>query len=314
MIHLSSIRTIVLTGVLLVGMVACQPAAEPESNTGAPPVLEMTALDYSFAAPDTIRSGWTTLEMANEGSEHHLFALLSLPTGKTIGDLQAAVYAPFDTIRSQLHKGAIDSTTYRKRLKKLAPSIPEWYTDKTDLMGGVGLTAPGRTARTTLNLEPGTYVMECYAKTADRRIHALREMIRPLIVTRDSTGASPPTPDLTVTLSKLQVQADSVISPGTRTVAVRFGEKQKGGIHGHRLQHLSLSRLEGDTSPQDLAQWMEWDPVMPAPVPFLGGVGDMPTGRTAYVQVDLTPGRYAWVLSNPPEQGAVRPFTVERSQ
>lgn len=142
MIHLSSIRTIVLTGVLLVGMVACQPAAGPESNTGAPPVLEMTALDYSFA-PDTIRSGWTTLEMTNKGEEHHLFVLLSLPTGKTIGDLQAAVYAPFDTLRSQLHEGAIDSTTYRKRLERLGRSIPEWYTDKTDLMGGVGLTAPG---------------------------------------------------------------------------------------------------------------------------------------------------------------------------
>jgi hypothetical protein len=252
--------------------------------------------------------------MANEGSEHHLFALLSLPTGKTIGDLQAAVYAPFDTIRSQLHEGAIDSTTNRKRLKKLAPSIPEWYTDKTDLMGGVGLTAPGRTARTTLNLEPGTYVMECYAKTADRRIHALRGMIRSLIVKRDSTGASPPTPDLTVTLSKLQVQADSVVSPGTSNVAVRFAKKQKGGIHGHRRQHLYLARLDQQTSPQDLAQWMEPGPVMPAPVTFLGGVGDMPTGRTAYVQVDLTPGRYAWVLGNPPEQGAVRPFTVERSQ
>ena len=143
MIHLSSTRTIVLTGVLLVGMVACQPAAEPESNTGAPPVLEMTALDYSFAAPDTIRSGWTTLAMTNKGEEHHLFVLLSLPTGKTIGDLQAAVYAPFDTLRSQLHEGAIDSTTYRKRLERLGRSIPEWYTDNTDLMGGVGLTAPG---------------------------------------------------------------------------------------------------------------------------------------------------------------------------
>lgn len=156
--------------------------------------------------------------------------------------------------------------------------------------------------------------MECYAKTADRRTHALRGMIRPLIVTRDSTGASPPTPDLTVTLSKLQVQADSVVSPGTSNVAVRFAKKQKGGIHGHRRQHLYLARLDQQTSPQDLAQWMEPDPVMPAPVTFLGGIGDMPTGRTAYVQVDLTPGRYAWVLSNPPEQGAVRPFTVERSQ
>lgn len=263
---------------LAAGLLACRSSVDENGETNAPTVVDVTAVDYAFAAPDSIPSGWTTFKMTNEGEEHHLFVLAKVPEGKTSSDLQEEVYAPYDSLTSLLKEGTIDSTTYGKTLSR---TIPDWYGEQVELEGGVSLTAPGRTAQTTVNLEPGTYAMECYAKTPEWRLHAARGMHRPLIVTTDSTGARPPEADLRVSLSKGRVQADLTVSPGGHTVAVRFGEKRKGSPFGYVLQHLHLARLDQETSAHDLAQWMKWDPIMPAPVEFVGGAEDMPTGHTA---------------------------------
>ena len=47
----------------------------------------------------------------------------------------------------------------------------------------------------------------------------------------------------------------------------------------------------------------------PAPATFVGGVQEMPEGRTAYFTIDLEAGRYAWISENA-GRGMVREFTV----
>lgn len=294
---------------LIASLAACQSNDESEGDDGsAPPVVDVTMLNYAFQAPDSIPSGWTSFRVTNEGEEHHLFLLEHLPAGITYADFQDQVTARYDSLRSLLRAGSIDETTYRNALLR---AVPNWYLNRMEAMGGVSLTAPGRTATTTFNVEPGTYAMLCYARTPEGRFHFLRGMLQPLIVTTDSTNARPPEADLSVALSDLKIQADSMVSPGPHTIAVRFGDKRKGGAYGYWFQHLYLAQLDRTTGAQSLAQWMKGNPIMPAPVEFLGGVQDMPAGHTAYVQVDLSPGRYAWVLGNPPKQGEVTPFTVE---
>jgi hypothetical protein len=297
---------------LAAGLLACQ--SEPDAgeqrteDADGPPVVDVTAVDYAFAAPDTVRSGWTTFRMTNKGEEHHLFALSGLPEGVTYADFHNNVAVPLDSMRTQVRMGAIDTATARKNLSRM---LPDWFPQESTPMGGVSLTAPGRTARTALKLEPGSYVMECYVRTDERRFHFLRGMAKPLVVTTDSTDASPPEADLSISLSKGQMQADSVVSAGAHTVAVHFGEKAKTDPLYLFNQHLHLARLDGGISPDTLAEWMKWDPIMPAPAEFLGGPQSMLADHTAYMQVDLSPGRYAWVLGNPPKQGAVQPLTVE---
>jgi hypothetical protein len=51
--------------------------------------------------------------------------------------------------------------------------------------------------------------------------------------------------------------------------------------------------------------------VSPAPVEFLGGADQMPAGSTAYFEVDLEPGSYAWISEGYAAQGAVKEFVVE---
>lgn len=48
----------------------------------------------------------------------------------------------------------------------------------------------------------------------------------------------------------------------------------------------------------NVAAWMDWSNPeglkTPAPATFLGGTHEMPQGESAYLTVDLEPGRYAW--------------------
>ncbi len=299
-----AIFTLVLLAAVLV---SCQSSSDNANENGKPPVVEITAVDYAFSSPDTVQSGWVTLQMTNKGKEHHLFVITELPEGITYADFHNKVAVPLDSMRTLVRKGAIDTTTAQK---KLARMIPDWFPKETKPIGGVSLTAPGRTAKTTLKLKPGNYVMECYVRTEEGRFHFLRGMEKPLVVTKDSTEALAPQADMSISLSKGQMKADTLVSPGSHTIAVHFGKKAKTDPLYLYNQHLHLARLENETSPEELADWMKWDPVMPSPVDFIGGPQSMLDGNTAYMHVDLTPGRYAWVLGNPPKEGDIQPFIV----
>lgn len=277
-------------GIILLGSVAAFGCGGERPQS--PPTVDITAEDYEFTAPDTVSSGWTTLRMHNQGSEQHLFALVRLPDRVTYHDFKTQVVAPYDSVWSLVVDGRIDRAEARRRLR---PLLPDWYPDEATLRSGVGLTAPGRTAETTVDLEPGTYVVECYAMTSEEQYHAFRGMIHPLTVTPASSDATPPAADQTLTVADLDLRGAGPVSPGEHTFAVRF-EKDPKALP---VQHLHLARLDEDTGADELAEWMtSLDPVMPA-------------GETAYVTVDLHSGRYAWLLGVPPEQGELETFTVE---
>ena len=283
MIHLSSIRTIVLTGILLVGMVACQPAAEPESNTGAPPVLEMTALDYSFAAPDTIRSGWTTLRLNNETAEEiHEIDLSRLPEGVTYADFEKTIPV-WSRITERVQAGELVGPG--EVYKAAGPKLPDWA--PAEAITGRGLVSPGRTAEKTVDLEPGTYVMYCFVKSPDGRVHLAKGMTRRLVVRDDSTGAPEPDADVEVMVGSDTVKQDGALSPGTNTIAARFDEESKG------YQTIHLIRVEDDTDLEAVEQWQNWyteDGLMaPALAEFLGGgtvQSERSKGDVAYFSVE----------------------------
>src|SRR5688572_27392355 len=83
---------------LLAALAACTKpdSAPPDTTAAAPataPVVQITAKDFAFVAPDTIDAGMTTLEMLNEGPGiHHVF-LVKLAEGKSVQDLDAALKA-----------------------------------------------------------------------------------------------------------------------------------------------------------------------------------------------------------------------------
>lgn len=316
---------LLLVSVLLVaGLAACQPtepAQESDQSADAPLeatvdapngsyVVEMSTVetspeDFSFLAPPEIPSGWITLRMKNEGKEPHFLLLRRLPDGITFGDYTEEFVPPFETLYAEYRAGAMGRT---EMLEELVGALPAWSAS-LQAMGGVGLTAPGRTAQTTVMLEPGDYVMECYVVSPEGKFHNSLGMLRPLIVTSEPSGASAPEADVEITLSNYELVVEGELTRGEQTVRV-YVQDQAEGLVGHDVH---LARLEEGTRIEDVVTWMDWVDALqsPAPVEFLGGAEEVRPGHATYVTVNLEPGRYAWISEGYGSRGMVKEFTIQ---
>jgi hypothetical protein len=283
------------------------------SSLSAPNVVTITARGLSFEAPDAIPSGWTTFRFSNESEMVHFAVLERLPEGIGIEQQQRQVAPVFQAGMDLLNEGKTDAA-----MKKFG-ELPEWF-GKVVFMGGPGLTSGGRTSQASVQLAPGTYLMECYVKTAGV-FHSYNSdpgaygMVRQFTVTDEPSGAPEPEATLELTLSSgrgIEVRGRPVA--GTNTVAVHFEDQT---VHENFVGHdVHLVRLAEASDAAAVAAWMDWRQPhgleTPAPAEFLGGLHEMPAGTTGYITVRLEPGRYAWVaeVPKPDEVGMLRTFTV----
>jgi len=274
-------------------------------GTAASSAVNVIARDFAFDAPDSIPSGWTTIRFTNAGTQTHFVVFHRLPPEKTLQDWAAAVTAPFDSAWGGLQAGTM---TKAQAGAVLASMLPPWYGDIED-MGGVGLVAPGHSAQATMNLSPGTYVLECYVKTPDLQFHVGLGMAHQLTVTASDSGEQPPQADLDITFADGKMDAPAEVSSGRHVVAVHYRWQPATGMGND----VNVAQLPDGTTAEDLIPWMDWMNVhgleAPAPATFVGGVQEAPEGSTVYFTVDLPPGRHAWAVEN--GQGLVQPFTVQ---
>lgn len=303
----------------LVTLAACQPTPAPEARDPAPRagadlaadahVVEVIAEDYAFQAPDAIPSGWTTFRMVNEGEETHFIFLTRITGGQTYDEYVEDVGSPIAEIMDAQRAGEIDKA---EAGEQMGAAIPAWYWTDAVSMGGPGLVGPGGTSQATVRLEPGTYVMECYMKTPDGELHWMEGMIRPLTVTEEPSGASPPVADVHMTLTTEGFATHGELTSGLRTIEVEFAEQPEVGFGND----VHLVRLESGMTAAELVPWMDFMNVEglqnPAPAPFLGGIQERPEGHTAYFTVQLEPGRYAWISESADVHEMAQEFTVDR--
>lgn len=285
---------------------ACAPSDDGAETDGG--VLEVTAADFEFRAPNEVPSGWTTLRLENTGEQDHFLLLWRLPEGKTVRDYRQEVVNVFSRVFSRHASGELDRP---ETLEALGEKLPEWFFTEVTASGGVALTGAGRSAESTVRLEPGTHVMECYVKTPDGTWHTERGMVKQLLVTEDEAGPEAPEADVELTLSNYTIDAPERVAAGTRTVAVDVTDTPEG-LMPHDV---NLFRLEDGDDVEQVVGWMDWmDPEQfrsPAPGVPMGGVEHLPAGATGYMTADLEPGRYAWVSEGYGGRGMVREFTVE---
>lgn len=281
-------------------------AQETREPAGDISIVEISAEDYAFDAPAEIPSGWTTMRFKNEGEEHHFVFLSRLPEGKTIHHYETELSARFNDVWYAIRDEGVEMDD---AMAMLGESLPEWFADLA-FVGGPGIVAPGRTTETTLELEPGNYVMECYMKTAEGEFHYIEGMVRPFVVAEDRSNATPPPADIRVTLSNFDMAVEGDLTSGTHTVAVHVAENPDDGF-GHSAH---LARLDSDAEIDEVVQWMNAFELgglrAPAPAQFLGGTHGMPSGKTAYTTITLEPGRYLWLSEATAHQGVLKEFTV----
>lgn len=274
--------------------------------SAAASTIEVIAEDFALSAPDEIPSGWTTIRFRNEGAEPHFVLVSRLPEGKTIDDYENDLSSEFNRAWHAVRDGEMSQD---EAMGELMGSLPEWFAG-LEFLGGTGITAPELTTETTLNLEPGNYVLECYMKTEEGEFHYMEGMIRPLRVTDTRSDAVPPEADIRITLSNFEMEIEGEMTPGRHVVEVHIEENPEEGF-GHNVH---VARMEPDTDVSEVVQWMNAFDLngltIPAPVTFIGGVQIMPAGHTAYFTVDLETGRHLFLSEYTGYQGVLQEVDV----
>jgi hypothetical protein len=277
-----------------------------------------------------IPSGWTTFRFVNSAPVDHFFLIWRYPE-EGMAAAQAAgqdllqhwydtVATSFDGFDAYL-AGEISLEDYSAGLVERLQANAPWFLDPGAApMGGPGLTAAGTASQTTVHLEPGEYIVECYVRDENGVFHSAVGMLDHMTVTTENSGAPAPSATATVTISSTEgITVRDTPAAGPQVVQVVY-EDQAVYAHflGHNVQLVRLQDKDDDEALRAIAQWMDWrHPTglvnrAPAGARFMGGVMEMTAGATAYLHVEFAPGDYAWIaeVPDPDSQGMLRTFAI----
>lgn len=260
-------------------------------------VIEIITENMEFQAPDTIPSGWNTWRYINKSVQPHFILIDDYIDGITVKEFKEELLPPFGEGITKLYEG--------KNEEAFAAfgKIPEWYSG-TIWPGGVGLISPGKTAETTLKLEPGYYIIECYVKMSNGMFHTNMGMYKELIVSDEQSTMKEPVADFAIDISS---ENGIIFNPPTKAGAYTFSvnfldQKKYENFEGHDI---NLVKIDEKADVTTIEAWMNWldlkgliDPV-PEGFTFLGGVNDMPAGNKGYFRAKLEPGKYALISEVP---------------
>lgn len=287
---------------LILTSAACKKKATDKIDKTIPVVVDETVhiitKHMDFEMPDTIKSGWNTFVYDNQSKETHFFVLEKYPEGKFLENTEAEIVPVFQAGMDLIYKGEPE-----KGVEEFA-KLPKWFFEVV-FNGGSGLLSPNKKAITTVHLEPGYYIVECYVKMPNGMFHTSMGMIKGLWVSEESTKLNQPMPTETITVSaETGFGSKDSLSSGKHVFEVNFSDQK---VHENFVGHdVNLVRLEANADLDVLERWINWaNPkglISPAPsgFVFLGGVNDMPAGSKAYFEADLTPGSYL-LISEVPE-------------
>lgn len=294
---------------IIAGLITVKAHAQMHSTDASHSDHTITILaeDYAFQAPDVIPQGWTTIEFSNEGNEDHFLLIAKPPEGKTFDDYASGVLIPFNDVWYALRD---DGISQEDAMGKLGADLPEWFW-AVEFIGGTGIIPAGATTQITLNLEPGSYVIECYMKNEDGELHNVEGMMRELTVTESPSEASPPNADIAITLSNFEMMIDGDLKPGKHSFSVHVAEHPEQGF-GHNVH---VARVAPDTDVREVQRYMNFMEVdglqTPAPVQFIGGMHIMPQGNTGYFTAELESGRYLFISEYTGHLGVMQDVTIE---
>ncbi|MFZ9003367.1 MAG: hypothetical protein ACO20F_12815 [Robiginitalea sp.] len=273
--------------------------------------MEVVTKSMEFYAPDTIPSGWNTFVYKNQSTEPHFILLDKYPEGVTIENTIEEVAPAFEEGMSLIMEGRMEESM------EAFGKLPEWF-PQVVFSGGTGLISPNQTAISTLNLEPGYYIMECYVRMPDGRFHTSMGMAKELIVTEEDSGLSPPEADIDINIwSQGGIGWNGQPRAGKNNFRVTYGDQI---VHENFVGHdVNLARMEDGADLEALEAWINWatptglmSSTLPEGFTFLGGTNDAPEGSILYFEVTLQPGTYVLIseVPNTSDKGLLKTFTV----
>jgi uncharacterized cupredoxin-like copper-binding protein len=234
-----------------------------ETKNASPQTITIGATDYTFEAPDSLKSGATTFQLTNHGKELHQAQLVKFEHGKTLQDLAQA-------------------------MKKPGPP-PPWL----KFLGGPNAIAPGAEGNATSVLAPGNYAYLCLIPSPDGVPHVNKGMAKPFTVVAADTASPQKLPEsgVTITLTDYDFTPSQPLKPGKHTIRV-----ENAGPQPHEL---ALLRMAPGKKVEDFAKWAEHGLKGQPPAEAIGGIVFLENGGAGTFTVELTPGDYGLICFLP---------------
>lgn len=280
----------------------------------------------------TLSAGWSTIKFNNASHTDHFLLFYKVPQEAIIAAESAdesilqhwynGVTVPFQEEFNPYINGEIGYGDFVNNLIGTISTTAPWFLNPGAVtMGGPGITSAGLSSTTVINLEPGTYMVECYVKDESQEFHSYNGMLDILKVTEPKIDETEPKTTMQISITQDGLEIPQKIRPGLHTIAITFGVQPAFGYEhllGHNAQLVRFDQGHDQALLEELEVWMDWTNPnglihrSPKGTTFLGGSMEMPGGSTSYYNVLLKPGDYAWIaeVPNPEEKNMLKTFTV----
>lgn len=304
--------------VILLGVCSCKTEPKEKTDSGdpvaeTPAVIQVTTKSMEFIGPDTISSGWNTFVYQNLSTEPHFILLDKYPEGVTLENTIKEVAPVFEEGMNLIVEGKMEESM------EAFGKLPEWFSQVV-FSGGTGLISAGKTAVSTVKLDPGYYIMECYVRMPDGRFHTSMGMAKELIVTDEDSGMNPPEYTMQIDIrSQSGISWNGRPQAGKNIFRVEYVDQM---VHENFVGHdINLIALGPEADLEALEAWINWasptglmSSSLPEGFTFLGGTNDAPEGAVLYFEADLKPGKYALISEVPGslKKGMLKTFTISR--
>ncbi len=242
-----------------IGLVAC---GGDDTKAIAPTPLAITISDvagdrFSTQAPKTVEGGLVELTFTNAGEDAHEAQLARFDDGHTATE-------------------ALEVALSDK------PGIPSWF----HAAGGAGSTDPGQTAKTTMNLPPGTYVI-VDNDNQDGPSNARRGAFAQFEVTAGEEGALP------ASTATITGATDEGAMPENRfeISGLKVGQNRLRLVSkGDEVHHAIIAPISPGKSIADVKEFFtsEGQPSGPPPVDFDDGAATAAIDGDTEQVTDLT--------------------------
>lgn len=253
-----SIRTAALTCALLSSWAWATASAAtrvPPATPRAIRVVTITANDYGFEMPTQIDPGLVTFRLINRGRElHHAFI-------------------------ARLNQAGLTPSAF---VAQIRPNVE--FPKNVELMGGPNSPGLGGTSEVTVRLTPGTYVVLCVFSTADGTAHFGKGQKAVFTVTGNAPMEAEPVTTGSITFTEYGFTPSAGLTAGAHRLRLINKTQQP--------HELFMAKLKPGTKARDVLGWMAMRTAN-SPVEQLGGSTPLSPGHDAWVDITLTPGRYA---------------------
>ena len=233
----------------------------PALKPATPPVVTITARDYTYDPIADIPAGVVDLRLHNLGPDFHHAAIFKLAPGKTAAQFVAA-------------------------LKNPGPP-PAWATP----VPGPNAPRVGETSNSIAKLTVGNYIVMCFIDTNGGVPHFIKGMSRGFRVVPSRNASRAPKAD--IHLSLFDYGFKFAVPPGPGPHVVRLSNL---ALQPHEIE---LFRLDDGRTAEELHAWLLGPMTTRPPAAPVGGVMNVPPGANPEFRVTLDTGRYVAICFVP---------------